>query len=56
MWKGLVDIYLRLYEFCVFSSLIVTRLAASHEKFVDVSCIEFCTYQTKSIEITSRTD
>jgi len=56
MWKGLVDIYLRRYEFCVFSSLIVTRLAASYEKFVDISCIEFYTYQTKSVETTSRTD
>jgi hypothetical protein len=56
MWKRLVDIYLRRYEFCVFSSLIFTRLAASHEMFVDISCIEFCTYQTTIIETTSRID
>jgi hypothetical protein len=54
MWKGLVDIYLRCYEFCVFSWLIVTRLAASLEMFMNISCVEFCTYQTKIIEINSR--
>jgi len=56
MWKGLVDIYLRRYEFCVFSSLIVMRLAASREMFMDISCIEFYTYQTKIIETTGRID
>jgi len=56
MWRGLVDIYLRHYKFCVFSSLIFTRLATSHETFVDISCVEFYTCQTKRKETSSRID
>ena len=55
MWKGPVDIYLRRYEFYVFSLLIFTGLVASHEMFVDISCIEFYTYQAQIIETASRT-
>lgn len=43
-------------RFCVFNSLIITRLADSREMFADISCVEFCTYQTNNIETASRID